>query len=177
VLRVQIQVTEQAGEITDVKLRLITRLDREQRSVYQLKIVATDGGEPAKSAQMLVSVVVVDANDNHPVFEQSVYSIEIREDTEPGASLVQVHASDADEGPNGVVTYSLPEHVERSYGHIFRVDEQTGVVYLRAPIDYERASVYQLSISATDNGTPSSLPVFTKVSESSILLIYQSINK
>jgi hypothetical protein len=169
-LHVQKQVIKQAGEITDVKLRLVTRLDREQRSVYELKVVAIDGGEPAKSAQMLVSVVVMDANDNHPVFEQSVYSVEIREDTAPGTSLVRVHASDADEGPNGMVTYSLPEHVERSYGHIFRVDEQTGVVYLRAPVDYERASVYHLTIAATDNGTPPSLPVFAKVSARCFLL-------
>lgn len=150
----------------DVKLRLTRSLDRELKTNYMLTVVASDGGQPAKSSWLSVEVLVLDANDNHPMFNQSIYNVEISEDASPGTSLIGVYASDADQGLNAQVTYSLPEHVERSYGHLFRINEQSGVIYLRAPVDYERARVYHLTVAATDNGTPPSLPVFAKVGQS-----------
>lgn len=152
------------GGVSDVRLRLTSRLDRELKSSYDMTLTAIDGGQPlAKSTQLVVHVNVLDSNDNSPRFEQTEYRAEVPEDLAPGTSLIRVHATDMDQGPNGLVAYSFPDHVERSYGAVFRVDEDTGVILLRSPLDYERTPVYHLSVAATDRGTPPSLPVFTKV--------------
>ena len=77
---------------------------------------------------------------------------------------MRVHADDPDEGPAGQVTYGFPDHVQRAYGDLFRVDSESGAIYLRTALDYEKSTSYHLLITATDLGAPPSLPVSAKVS-------------
>jgi len=76
---------------------------------------------------------------------------------------VRVHADDPDEGSSGHVTYGFPDYVERVYGDLFRVDSDSGAIYLRTALDYEKSTSYHLLVTATDLGTPPSLPVSAKV--------------
>jgi len=80
-----------------------------------------------------------------------------------GTELVRVHAEDPDIGPAGRVTYGFPEHVERDHGRVFRVDSDTGAIYLRTALDYETSTSYHLLVTATDLGTPPSVPASAKV--------------
>ncbi len=52
-------------------------LDREQRASLSLKLIAFDGGTPQKSGTVNIDVTVLDANDNVPVFNQSVYKASV----------------------------------------------------------------------------------------------------
>lgn len=52
-------------------------------------------------------MTVVDANDNAPLFNQSVYTISVSEHVTSGTSLTRVTATDNDSGRNGEVEYSL----------------------------------------------------------------------
>jgi len=81
-----------------------------------------------------------------------------------GTELVEVHADDPDQGPSGNVTYAFTGHVQRVYGKLFGVDANSGVIYLRTALDYEKSPSYHLTVTATDRGTPPSLPVSAKVS-------------
>jgi len=69
---------------SDVKLVLITALDRETQAEYHLSVVAYDGGdeEPAgsRSASLQVHVIVLDVNDNRPAFDHAHYEAVITSD-------------------------------------------------------------------------------------------------
>lgn len=74
----------------DGLLRVSGSLDREQKSNYTLKVTAKDRGEPPRSSSTIVSVTVLDENDNSPVFDPKQYSATIAENASIGASVLQV---------------------------------------------------------------------------------------
>jgi protocadherin alpha len=80
------------------ELVLEKALDREQRVTHLLVLTAQDGGLPARSGDTRVTIIVVDTNDNAPVFEHSVYGTRVSENAPNGTVLFQVQASDPDEG-------------------------------------------------------------------------------
>uniref|UniRef100_A0A8C4WKK2 Cadherin domain-containing protein n=1 Tax=Gopherus evgoodei TaxID=1825980 RepID=A0A8C4WKK2_9SAUR len=91
----------------DGEVRLIGELDREAVANYTLTVVATDKGQPCLSSSTDVVVVVLDINDNNPLFAQKLYKVEASENTLTGTDLIQVFATDGDEGTNGQVRYSI----------------------------------------------------------------------
>ncbi|XP_066575944.1 protocadherin Fat 4 [Amia ocellicauda] len=134
----------------DGKVRLTGELDREELSNYTLTIVATDKGEPPLSSSMDVSVIVLDVNDNTPSFSQNIYDMEIEENTLTGTDLVQVFASDADEGTNGQIRFSL---IGGNANSDFRIDSVTGMISVARQLDREVRSSYSLVVQAADRGS------------------------
>ncbi|CAH2300904.1 protocadherin Fat 4 [Pelobates cultripes] len=134
----------------DGEVRLIGELDREDVSNYTLTIIAKDKGEPSLSSKMDVVVIVLDINDNNPSFSQNEYKIEISENTLTGTDLIQVIASDADEGVNGMIRYSI---IDGNPSGEFRIDTVTGVISITKPLDRERKSSYSLTIQSSDRGS------------------------
>lgn len=68
-------------------LTLSRHLDYETAQRHQLLVLATDGGEPALSANLTVLVEVQDVNDNAPVFERHEYAVKVIE-SQPMSSQV-----------------------------------------------------------------------------------------
>ncbi|KPP76886.1 protocadherin Fat 4-like [Scleropages formosus] len=134
----------------DGNVRLVSELDREELSNYTLTIVATDKGEPALSAIMDVTVIVLDVNDNTPSFSQNIYDIEIEENTLTGTDVLQVSATDADEGTNGQIRFSISGG---SANGDFRIDSVTGMISVVKHLDREIKSSYSLVVQATDRGS------------------------
>ncbi|XP_041488205.1 protocadherin Fat 1 isoform X1 [Microtus oregoni] len=120
-------------------------LDREQKDSYLLTITATDGTFSSKAR---VEVKVLDANDNSPVCEKTLYSDTIPEDTLPGKLVVQVSATDADIRSNAEITYTL----FGSGAEKFRLNPDTGELRTLALLDREEQAVYHLLVKATDGG-------------------------
>ena len=87
----------------EVSLKLLTKLDREQRDSYRMRVIATDAGFPRHSGYLLVKVEVIDSNDNSPLFDQAFYNHSVPEDAAFMTLISQVHASDADLGANAEV--------------------------------------------------------------------------
>ena len=56
-----------------------------------LQLLAYDGGNPQQTGSVDITVVVVDVNDNPPVFDNGSYKVIVREDTQVGATFLQVY--------------------------------------------------------------------------------------
>ncbi|RVE65092.1 hypothetical protein OJAV_G00132250 [Oryzias javanicus] len=141
-----------SNEVLYLDLVVNTILDREKRSTYTLTLEAFDGGSPIRTDQMTLDITVQDINDNAPVFQQSRYHTIISENLQPGNSILQVFASDADEGQNGMVLYEINRR-QSDPDHYFVIDYHSGVITLNKPLDFEMRRVHELVIQAQDNAT------------------------
>uniref|UniRef100_A0A8C5P425 FAT atypical cadherin 4 n=1 Tax=Jaculus jaculus TaxID=51337 RepID=A0A8C5P425_JACJA len=134
----------------DGEVRLTGELDREHVSNYTLTVVATDKGQPSLSASTEVVVMVLDINDNSPIFAQSLYKVEISENTLTGTDIIQVFAADEDEGTNGQVRYGI---IDGNAQQDFRIDSVMGAITVAKPLDREKTPAYMLRVQATDRGS------------------------
>ncbi|XP_049764628.1 cadherin-related tumor suppressor-like [Schistocerca cancellata] len=136
---------------TDGLVRVTGRLDRETRALYELWVEARDRGQPPLATRALLRVRVLDENDNSPVFDPRQYSASVAENASIGASVLQVSATDVDEGGNGVVRYAI---VAGDDNRDFSIAADTGVVRVANNLNFERAPRYVLRVRATDSGRP-----------------------
>ncbi|XP_039976520.1 protocadherin alpha-8-like [Xiphias gladius] len=127
-------------------------LDRESAASHSLVLTALDGGKPPKSGNMDILVNVLDVNDNAPVFSKDVYSVMLDENAPVGTTVVQVNATDSDEGPNGEVVYSFSNSVNRRLFRLFDINPSTGEITVKGLIDYETKDKYEIEIQASDKG-------------------------
>nr|XP_009931755.1 PREDICTED: LOW QUALITY PROTEIN: protocadherin-16 [Opisthocomus hoazin] len=128
-------------------------LDREERDSYDLRVTATDSGTPPLRAESAFVLQVMDINDNPPLFDQQEYKQSIPEVVYPGSFVLQVTARDKDQGPNGEVRYSIV-HGHDTHSSWFAIDPATGIITTATPLDYEKDPEPQLTVLATDRGTP-----------------------
>ncbi|XP_045897302.1 protocadherin alpha-8-like, partial [Micropterus dolomieu] len=131
-------------------------LDREQTDKHTLLVTAVDGGKPQRSGTLNVSIIVLDSNDNRPMFSQEVYQITIQENVPVGTSVFRMNATDPDEGINSEVEYSLGKTLKKNVYDIFELDKLTGEIRVKGVVDYEENDVYKLDVEASDKGTPPS---------------------
>ncbi|XP_067455372.1 protocadherin gamma-A11-like isoform X41 [Thunnus thynnus] len=130
------------------ELVLDKELDREDKKELTLLLTAFDGGSPQRSGTVVIHVTVLDANDNVPVFSQTVYKASLPENSPLDTVVITVSATDADEGVNGEVIYGF-DHVSDE-NQIFSLNPKTGEVKVAGSIDYEKESSYEMQISAKD---------------------------
>ncbi|XP_054840723.1 protocadherin gamma-A10-like [Eublepharis macularius] len=134
-----------------VKLVLEKGLDREEQPVHDLILTATDGGDPMRSGTTQIQVIVLDANDNVPVFSQPVYRVNVEENIPKGSIVAAVTATDVDEGINAEIKYSFKKITEK-VSKMFLLNSTTGIVTLVGNLDYEESSLYEFEVNAEDGG-------------------------
>ncbi|XP_056152162.1 protocadherin beta-16-like [Lampris incognitus] len=132
-----------------VELVLEHKLDRERQQEMNLLLTALDGGSPQRSGTVVIHVTVLDANDNAPVFSQTVYKAVLPENSPLDTVVVTVTATDADEGINGEVTYDFG-HVSNEDEKLFSIDRRKGEIKLIGSIDFEEVNSFELRIKARD---------------------------
>ncbi|XP_028716661.1 protocadherin beta-6-like [Peromyscus leucopus] len=132
------------------ELVLDRALDREEQSELTLTLTAVDGGSPPRSGTTIVHIEVVDINDNAPQFVQSLYEVQVPENSPLNALIVTVSARDLDVGTYGNVAYSLFQG--RGVTQPFVIDEITGEIRLSDELDFEVNSHYSIEIAAMDGG-------------------------
>lgn len=120
---------------------------------YPLTVLATDNGKPPMSSECLVTVNVVDANNNAPVFTQHEYFSPVPESAPVGRSILKVQALDnADSGVNAEVEYVK---VGGNGSELLVVDKTSGRVSLaRALAPGRLLQTYTMTIRAVDKGVP-----------------------
>uniref|UniRef100_A0A182QAB1 Cadherin domain-containing protein n=1 Tax=Anopheles farauti TaxID=69004 RepID=A0A182QAB1_9DIPT len=127
-------------------ISVIRKLDREDLTRYQLIIRAEDNGGLASSAT--VNIKVTDINDKNPEFDERklpyVFSVDEGKENVP---IGTVHATDADEGMNAEITYTIPSDIP------FKIDSKSGEVRTKVALDYEKQKEYRFVVTAKD-GAP-----------------------
>ncbi|KAM9064811.1 protocadherin gamma-A4-like [Sarcophilus harrisii] len=131
------------------ELVLERTLDREEEPIHHLTLTASDGGDPVRSGTVHIHVTVLDANDNAPVFTQSLYSVSVPEDVPLGTWLLTVNATDPDEGINGKMTYFFRKITQKT-SQLFRLNSLTGAITVLENLDYEESSFYDIDIEVRD---------------------------
>ncbi|XP_042566743.1 protocadherin gamma-A5-like isoform X36 [Clupea harengus] len=134
-----------------VEMVLQKSLDREKQEMLPLVLTAVDGGDPQLSGTAQIHITVLDANDNAPVFTQPIYKASITENVAKGTVLTTVSASDADQGSNGDITYSITNNMDETRD-MFEIDEKNGVLTSKGKVDYEKVRHYEIHVQASDEG-------------------------
>uniref|UniRef100_A0A7N5P8Q8 Protocadherin beta 5 n=1 Tax=Ailuropoda melanoleuca TaxID=9646 RepID=A0A7N5P8Q8_AILME len=132
------------------ELMLDRALDREEQSELSLTLTALDGGTPPRSGTTVVRIEVVDINDNAPQFLQSLYEVQVPENSPLNSLVVAVSAQDLDSGTYGNVVYTLFQGDEVTQP--FVIDENTGEIRLKKALDFEATRYYNVEIAGTDGG-------------------------
>ncbi|XP_060248873.1 cadherin EGF LAG seven-pass G-type receptor 2 isoform X3 [Meriones unguiculatus] len=133
-------------------LDVVSPLDYETTKEYTLRIRAQDGGRPPLSnVSGLVTVQVLDINDNAPIFVSTPFQATVLESVPLGYLVLHVQAIDADAGDNARLEYSLA-----GVGHDFpfTINNGTGWISVAAELDREEVDFYSFGVEARDHGTP-----------------------
>uniref|UniRef100_A0A7N8Y4Q1 Cadherin EGF LAG seven-pass G-type receptor 1a n=1 Tax=Mastacembelus armatus TaxID=205130 RepID=A0A7N8Y4Q1_9TELE len=134
-------------------VRIRERPDRETRAQYHLIVEANDQGKDPgpRSATATVHISVEDENDNYPQFSEKRYVVQVPENVAVNTKVIQVEATDRDEGNNAKVHYSI---ISGNVKGQFYIHSPTGVIDVINPLDYEMIREYNLRIKAQDGGRP-----------------------
>jgi len=119
--------------------------------VYNLSIIVTDSGTPARSSVLQLTVVVVGANNHDPVITTVNSPRNIPESTPVGATVLNVSATDSDRGLAGQVRYDLVAGDDTAS---FVLDGLSGVLTVNRQLNVDVRSRYWLTIAARDLGSP-----------------------
>ncbi|XP_072256734.1 protocadherin gamma-B2-like isoform X21 [Pyxicephalus adspersus] len=126
-------------------------LDREKQNYFELTLTAFDGGKPVKSGTTLIKIKVHDVNDNYPLFAKDIYQVFLPENTPVGFLILQLNATDDDEGSYAQISYSLSD-VPENARQLFAIDSLKGDIILTENLDYEIKDKYELTVEAKDGG-------------------------
>ncbi|XP_013887447.1 protocadherin-19 isoform X5 [Austrofundulus limnaeus] len=137
-------------------------LDRETQSHYTYEISAEDGGDPPKIGAVQLNIKVIDSNDNNPVFDEPVYTVNVMENSPINTLVIDLNATDPDEGTNGEIVYSFNSYVTEKTREAFKIDPRTGIITVNGILDYEATQIYEIDVQAKDLG-PNSIPAHCKV--------------
>ncbi|XP_043558977.1 protocadherin beta-7-like isoform X10 [Chiloscyllium plagiosum] len=157
-----IDIQSRSGDGKLPVLVLQKTLDREKQKTHRLVLIAKDGGVPQKSGTAQVIIIVQDANDNAPVFPQSVYRVRLLENASKGTLVIKLNATDLDDGPNGEIVYSFSSHASTRVRELFNVDSRSGEITIKGNLNYEENRVFEINVQAMDKG-PYATPVYCDV--------------
>ncbi|XP_041440823.1 protocadherin gamma subfamily A, 3 L homeolog isoform X2 [Xenopus laevis] len=129
-------------------------LDREEKESHKLSITAFDGGNPPRSGTSQITVIVLDSNDNAPVFDHSTYKVVLEENTPQNTVILKLNATDQDEGLNGEIEYFFGYHTLNFIKELFTLNQQSGEISVHGVIDFEEKDFYEISVRAKDKGNP-----------------------
>ncbi|XP_027133906.1 protocadherin alpha-7 isoform X16 [Larimichthys crocea] len=151
----RLEVKDRGEDRKTPSLILQKPLDRESVKTHVLLLTALDGGKPPRSGNMTIIVDVSDVNDNPPVFTQDSYTVQLKENSPLGTTVIQVIATDLDDGSNGEVVYSYGNDVDAQATTRFDLNSETGVITVAGTIDFEECNRYELDIRAFDKAAAS----------------------
>ncbi|XP_043106956.1 protocadherin beta-3-like isoform X34 [Puntigrus tetrazona] len=137
------KIDEKSGVIT-----LNGVLDYEKAKKYEIDIEAKDQGGLGNSAKVIVELI--DANDNAPIISVMSFSSPVSEDAAVGTTIAIFSVKDLDAGNNGHVVCTVnqtPFKLQSSLRNYY-------TLVTDAALDRERVSEYNITITATDSGSP-----------------------
>ncbi|XP_056626367.1 protocadherin alpha-3-like [Triplophysa dalaica] len=126
-------------------------VDYEDKTAIELRVQAKDRGSNPRAAHCKVLIEIVDVNDNIPEISVTSLVNTVKEDAPIDTMVGMITVTDNDAGKNGQVNLkiqgSVPFKVQNSYKNYY-------TLVVNGPLDRESASEYNVTITATDEGTP-----------------------
>ncbi|XP_073710571.1 protocadherin alpha-3 isoform X16 [Misgurnus anguillicaudatus] len=139
-------INPQNGEII-----VQNNVDYEERTAVELRVQAKDKGHNPRAAHCKVLIEIVDVNDNIPEISVTSLVNTVKEDAPINTMVGMITVTDNDSGKNGQVDLkiqgSVPFKVQNSYKNYYSL-------VVNGPLDRESAHAYNVTIIATDEGTP-----------------------
>jgi hypothetical protein len=119
--------------------------DRERKDNYALVIEARNSrqieGPKCESSRIVVTVMILDVNDNDPVWENTGSTFDVFSDSAIGTLVITLIARDADQNPS--ITYEIEPN------ELFKMDERNGVISVAADLS-DKVGRYDLTVTASD---------------------------
>ncbi|XP_034453473.1 protocadherin alpha-3-like isoform X6 [Hippoglossus hippoglossus] len=139
-------INPETGEIT-----VTGKVDYEEHTAYDIRVQARDKGAPSRSVHGKVLVEVTDVNDNTPEIIITSLMSPVKEDAEIGTVVALVTVTDKDGGKNGLTAANIlglvPFKLKLNYKNYYSLT-------VDGPLDRESVAQYNVTIIATDEGTP-----------------------
>uniref|UniRef100_A0AAY5KC15 Cadherin domain-containing protein n=1 Tax=Esox lucius TaxID=8010 RepID=A0AAY5KC15_ESOLU len=136
--------------VANGEIKLVGKLDFEKTKYYQLNVFAQDSGGLTDTCKVVVQII--DENDNVPTIQLMSFSNLIPENSPPGSTVAVINVEDEDSEGNGVVQCSIngdiPFKIEASLTDYY-------TIITESPLDRETVSEYNITITVSDNGSPS----------------------
>ncbi|KAK6741188.1 hypothetical protein RB195_009193 [Necator americanus] len=129
-------------------LKLAKGLDFEKEKMLSVIVLATDSGTPPLSSEAVVTIQVLDENDNVPVFSKESYKASIDENSANGTKVLRVSAVDADSEHYGRVAYTIKDNTGP-----FQIDD-SGWITVAGVLDRESKPYHRFQVEARDGGEP-----------------------
>nr|XP_049610286.1 protocadherin beta-16-like [Syngnathus scovelli] len=125
------------------------QIDYERNRKYEVRVEAKDQGGQSGTSRVIFDVI--DVNDNAPVINIMSFSSPLSEDSAPGTTVAVLNIKDLDSDKNGQIKCSidgkLPFKLDKSLTNYYNlISDQF--------FDRESVSEYNITITATDFGTP-----------------------
>ncbi|XP_048884521.1 protocadherin alpha-3-like isoform X13 [Brienomyrus brachyistius] len=139
-------VNSETGEI-----HIKGNIDYEENAAIEIRVQAKDKGHPPRTTHCKVLIEVIDVNDNAPEISVTLITSTVREDAKIGTAVALITVSDKDGGKNGAVTCRVTDspsfRLQQSYKNYYSL-------LVAQPLDRESTPQYNVTIIATDEGSP-----------------------
>ncbi|XP_056328876.1 protocadherin alpha-8-like [Danio aesculapii] len=126
-------------------------IDYETNNAVEIRVQAKDKGQKPRAAHCKVLIEIVDVNDNVPEISVTSLAETVREDAAAGTMVGLITVKDGDAGKNGAVVLNIrdsaPFRLQNTYKNKY-------YLLVDGQLDRETASEYNVTIRATDEGTP-----------------------
>ncbi|XP_062381351.1 protocadherin alpha-8-like [Sardina pilchardus] len=139
-------INQLTGEIT-----VNGEVDFEKNNAFEIHVKAEDMGTSPRASYCKVLVEIVDVNDNSPVISVTSLADQVKEDAKTGTMVGLITVIDGDSGQNGAVKLSLIESVPFKIQNTYK---NKYALVVDGPLDREQVSQYDISMQATDEGSP-----------------------
>ncbi|XP_059775502.1 LOW QUALITY PROTEIN: protocadherin alpha-12-like [Balaenoptera ricei] len=137
------------------ELILRKSLDREEMPELNILLTALDGGKPELTGSVQIQITILDVNDNAPEFDTPGYKVVLFENIPNNTRVIQLNASDLDEGSNREIAYGIRMILPVSEKCMFSINAETGEIRIYGKLDFEENNEYEIQVNAIDKGIPS----------------------
>uniref|UniRef100_A0A673UIX1 Cadherin domain-containing protein n=1 Tax=Suricata suricatta TaxID=37032 RepID=A0A673UIX1_SURSU len=137
------------------ELVLRKSLDREETPELNILLTSQDGGKPELTGSVQIKISILDVNDNAPEFDKPGYRVVLFENVPNGTRVIQLNASDLDEGVNREISYAIRLILPVSEKCMFSINPETGEIRIYGKLDFEENNEYEIQVNAIDKGIPS----------------------
>ncbi|RNA10194.1 protocadherin-1 isoform X2 [Brachionus plicatilis] len=151
-------------------LQLLGQIDREHTAFFDVKIKLSDNkgifslkNQMSQSSFVNIRLMVIDINDNGPVFSKNMFYFEVGENVmELNFGSVEAYDLDLDQRLEYRI---LDSDTEVNPNFLFFIDPVNGSLSLRGPLDREKKEMHSFLVRVSDGTFSADIAVQVKVND------------